>query len=94
MIKNFLHRGAQQFFESGTTRGVRADWTKRLQVRLAVLDAAEEIADVDLPGWKLHELKGDRAGTWAIKLTANYRVTFRFENSDALDVNVEDYHGD
>ena len=92
MIKNFLHRGAQTFFETGSTKGIRADWSKRLLARLTTLDAAEEREEMDVPGWDLHELSGDRKRTWSIKLTANYRMTFRFEDGDALDVNVEDYH--
>ena len=92
MIKNFLHRGAQRFFETGSTRGIRADWSRRLAARLALLDDAEQPTDMDVAGWELHELKGDRAGTWAVKLTGNFRVTFGFEDGDAVDVDVEDYH--
>lgn len=92
MIKNFFHRGAQKFFERGNIKGIRADWSKRLNARLTTLDSAENIAEMDVPGWRLHELSGDRKGTWSIKLTANYRVTFRFVDGDALDVDVEDYH--
>ena len=92
MIKNFLHKGAQAFFERGTTRGIDAAWSKRLQDRLTVLDDAQELEDINLPGWRLHPLKGNREGTWALQLTRNFRVTFRFETGDVVDVNIEDYH--
>ena len=65
---------------------------KRLELRLDVLDAAQTIRGVNAPGFDLHPLKGDHAGEWGITVTRNYRITFRFENGDALDVNLEDYH--
>ena len=65
---------------------------KKLRIRLEVIDAAEIIEDVRLPGYDLHELKGDRKSTWSIKVSANWRVTFRFEEGDAYEVDLEDYH--
>jgi toxin HigB-1 len=59
---------------------------------LARLEAAVEPSDMSFPGWNLHPLKGDRAGTWAVKVSANWRLTFRFEGTDATDVDYEDYH--
>jgi proteic killer suppression protein len=65
---------------------------KRLRIRLAVIDAATTIDDIRIPGYDLHQLKGDRQGTWSIKLSGNWRVTFRFEDGNAQDIDIEDYH--
>lgn len=92
MIRNFRHRGLQTFFETGSVRGINPQWSRRLLVRLTALDAAETSAEMDVPGWRLHELSGERRGTWAVNVTGNWRLTFRFENSDACDVDLEDYH--
>ena len=92
MIRNFRHRGLQTFFETGSTRGINAQWNRRLLVRLTTLDAAETVEEMDVPGWRLHELSGNRRGTWAVNVTGNWRLTFRFENGDACDVDLEDYH--
>ncbi len=92
MIRNFRHRGLQAFFETGSVRGINAQWGRRLLVRLTALDAAETTEEMDVPGWRLHELSGERRGTWAVNVTGNWRLTFRFENGDACDVDLEDYH--
>jgi toxin HigB-1 len=65
---------------------------KRIQIRLNVLNRAKELRDLNLPGLDLHPLKGDRKGEYALTVTGNYRLTFRFENGDVLDLNLEDYH--
>ena len=92
MIQNFKHRGLRQLFENGTMSGVNPQHVKRLRLILALLETAETINDRDLPGLKLHELKGKRKGTWSLKVTGNWRVTFQLRNGDAFDVNYEDYH--
>ncbi len=92
MIRNFKHKGLKQLFEKGTKSGVDAHHVKRLKLILALLETAESIEDMDLPGLKLHELKGKRKHTWALKVSGNWRVTFRLEKGDALDINYEDYH--
>ena len=92
MIFTFRHRGLRRFFETGDVRGVNPQWRARLDLRLARLDAAHDVREMDVPGWRLHELHGERAGTWAINVTGNYRLAFRFENGDAYDVDLEDYH--
>lgn len=92
MIKSFNHKGLQSFFETGSKKGIPADQAKKIQLRLNTIDVATLIEDIDVTGWDLHELKGDRAGTWAIKVTGNYRITFQFINSDAYQVDLEDYH--
>jgi proteic killer suppression protein len=92
MIQNFKHKGLRKLFEKGTISGVNANHLKRLRLILALLETAEMIEDMDLPGLYLHELKGNRKGTFALKVSGNWRVTFRLENGDAFDVNYEDYH--
>ena len=64
----------------------------RIRRRLDFIDAARDVKDLNIPGFDLHELKGDRKGTWSVKVTGNYRVTFRFQEGDAVEVNLEDYH--
>jgi proteic killer suppression protein len=92
MIQNLKHKGLRKLFEKGTISGVNANHLKRLRLILALLETAEMIEDMDLPGLYLHELKGNRKGTFALKVSGNWRVTFRLENGDAFDVNYEDYH--
>lgn len=97
MIQNFKHKGLKKLFEKGIGSGVSANHSKRLQFILALLETAETVEDMDLPGLDLHELIGNRKGTLALKVSGNWRVTFRLENGDAFDVNYfdvnyEDYH--
>ena len=92
MIQNFKHKGLKQLFEKGTKSGVNSQHVRRLKFILALLETAETIEDMDLPGLNLHELKGKRKGTWCSKVSGNWRVTFKLENGDALNVNYEDYH--
>ena len=92
MIQKFKHKGLKQLFENGISSGVNPQHTKRLKLILALLETAETIEDMDLPGMKLHELKGNRKGTWALTISGNWRITFRLEKGDALDINYEDYH--
>jgi proteic killer suppression protein len=92
MIQNFKHKGLRKLFEKGTVSGVNANHLKRLILILALLETAETTEDMDLPGLDLHELKGNRKGTSALKVSGNWRVTFRLENGDAFDVNYEVYY--
>ena len=92
MIKSFRHKGLQDFFEMGRKKGIPGDLANRIRIRLDVIDAATTIDDINLPGFRLHELKGDRAGTWSVWVSGNWRVTFKFINGNAYDVNLEDYH--
>jgi len=92
MIQKFKHKGLKQLFEKGSPAGVNPQHEKRLRIILALLETAETIEDMDLPGLNLHELKGKRKGTWSLYVSGNWRVTFRLERGDALDVNYEDYH--
>ena len=92
MIQKFKHKGLKQLFESGKVSGVNPQHLTRLRYVLALLETAETIEDMDLPGLDPHELKGKRAGTWAVKISGNWRVTFKLRKGDAVDVNYEDYH--
>jgi proteic killer suppression protein len=91
MIRTFKHAGLKRYFETGKAKGIPADMAKRIQTRLNVLNRARELRDLNLPGFGFHALKGDRKGEYALTVTGNYRLTFRFENSDVLDLNLEDY---
>ena len=73
-------------------RGVKAEHVEKLRDVLARLDASVVIADMDMPGFNLHPLKGDRKGFWAVTVRANWRVIFRFGEGDAQDVDYVDYH--
>ena len=92
MIKTFKHKGLERFFTKSDYRGVPAQFAARLERMLDRLDASLKAGDMDLPGYKLHPLKGDRAGMFAVSVSGNWRITFRFDGEDAIDVNLEDYH--
>jgi proteic killer suppression protein len=92
VIRTFRDRGLKELFETGSSRKLPADALRRIEIRLDVLNAALSPAGVNVPGFGLHPLKGARAGDWAITVTRNYRITFRFEGEDVFDVNWEDYH--
>ena len=92
MIKTIKHRGLKRLYERGETRGVRQDHVARLRRVLALLDVASVPSDMDLPGFRLHPLKGDLRGFYAVSVSGNWRVFFRFEDGDAFDVDYDDYH--
>ncbi|MEZ4710869.1 MAG: type II toxin-antitoxin system RelE/ParE family toxin [Caldilineaceae bacterium] len=92
MIISFKHRGLRRFYERDDKSGIGANMRNRVQEILTVLDAAETLDDLDVPGYRLHPLTGNRRGTWTIRVTGNWRITFRFEDGGAHDVDLEDYH--
>ena len=92
MIQSFRHKGLGRFFSEGVKSGIRPEHAKRLRLILGRLNASVSVKDMDLPGLQLHQLKGDRKGTWAVSVSGNWRVTFRFQGRDATDVDYEDYH--
>jgi proteic killer suppression protein len=92
VIKRFVHKGLERFFRTGSTAGVQATHAGRLRLILANLDAAERAADMDLPGLALHPLKGNRRSFWAVKVSGNWRVVFRFTGRYADLVDYVDYH--
>jgi len=93
-IETISHKGLRRFFETGNSRGLVGD-TDRLRKMLAFIDAAENLEELAVPpNFGLHELTGDRKGTWSMAVTKNWRLTFRLDDAGALtDVNLEDYHG-
>ena len=92
MIVSFNHKGLERFYRSGNTKGIKADHAKKLRLILSNLDQAEQPRNMDLPGLKLHELKGTRKKVWSVSVSGNWRVTFMFSDRDAELVNYEDYH--
>ena len=92
MIKSFRHKGLRRLFESGDKPGVAAGLADRLRRQLDVLNRARTPADMNLPGSRLHRLKGKRADTWSVTVSGNWRLTFTFEGDDGFDVDLEDYH--
>ncbi len=92
MIKSFKHKGLKHFFTTGSTAGINPKHAPKLEERLQALHTALTIDDMDIPGWRLHSLKGDRSGLWAVDVSGNWRVVFKFKNGHAYVVNYEDYH--
>ena len=92
VIKSFAHKGLEKLFYQGSLAGVQGIHAKRLRLILALLDQAKTVEDMAAPALRLHQLKGDLDGLWAVTVQANWRVTFRFENGDAHIVNYWDYH--
>jgi proteic killer suppression protein len=92
MIKSFRHKGLRSLFESGKAAGVQTIHVKRLRMQLAALDTAQVIDDMDIPGFRLHALKGEMRGRWSITVNGNWRLTFEFEDGNAYILDYEDYH--
>jgi proteic killer suppression protein len=92
MIKRFRHKGLRKLFETGIASGIQPQHATRLRQILALLETADSIGDMDLPGLRLHELKGQRKGCHSVKVSGNWRVTFRLIDGDVTDVDYEDYH--
>ena len=92
MIRSIRHKGLQRLYEDNDPRGVIAEHVVKLRDILARLDAASTAGDMDLPGFRLHPLKGEFKGFWAVTVRANWRVIFRFADGDVLDVDYVDYH--
>lgn len=92
MIKSFRHKGLQRFFETGSKSGIQTKHAERLRLQLAALDTAQMINDMDIPGYRLHPLKGRKKGRWSISVSGNWRLTFQFEQGNAYILDYEDYH--
>ena len=92
MITTFRHKGLRKYFESGSLAGIQPAHANRLKMQLAALDTAQVIEDMDIPGFRLHPLKGSERGRWSIWVNGNWRVTFEFENGNAFVLDYEDYH--
>ena len=92
MIISFKHRGIERFFKRSDYRGIPAQHASRIERMLDRLDAAVRPEDMNLPGYRFHALKGDRKGEYAVSVSGNWRINFGFEDVNAIDVNLEDYH--
>lgn len=92
MIGSFAHKGLERFFRAGSKAGIQPKHAKRLRLQLARLDAASTPQDMHLPGWKLHPLKGNLQGQWAVWVDENWRLVFAFDGENAVLVDYTDYH--
>ncbi len=92
MIKRIRHKGLDRFFKNGDTRGINLQHAAWLRILLTPLNAAKSPADMSLPGYRLHPLKGERKGQWAVSVSGNWRLVFTFEDRHATNVDLVDYH--
>lgn len=92
MIKSFKHKGLERFFLRGIKSGIQAKHADRIRLILALLNTSVAPDDMDLPGLYLHGLSGKRSKTWSVRVSGNWRITFRFNGKDTEVVNYEDYH--
>ncbi|WP_255538831.1 type II toxin-antitoxin system RelE/ParE family toxin [Polynucleobacter sp. Latsch14-2] len=92
LIQSFRHRGLELFYSKGSYRAIPAQYAARLERILDRLDAAISADDMDLPGYRFHRLSGKRKSYYAIAVSGNWRLTFRFDGDNAIDVDLEDYH--
>jgi proteic killer suppression protein len=92
MIRSIRHKGLRRLYEEDDPRGVMAEHAKKLRNILARLEAARAVTDMDIPGFRLHALKGELAGFWAVTVRANWRVIFRFVESHAFEIDYVDCH--
>ncbi len=92
MIKSFQHKGLEAFFKTGSKAGIQPHHASRLSRQLARLDEANAPEDMNAPGWKLHGLSGNLSGHYSVTVNGNWRMTFRFDNGDAVLVDYQDYH--
>ncbi len=92
-VCSIRHKALSRLFENDERRGLPADQVAKLRRILAALDAASDVEEMKVyPGWRLRALKGDLDGYWSISITGNWRLIFRFENGDAFDLDLIDYH--
>ncbi|KQZ99855.1 hypothetical protein ASD64_13615 [Mesorhizobium sp. Root157] len=92
MIASFRHKGLKKLYEQGDRSKIAADYADKIERILARLDQAADPADMDLPGYRLHGLKGDLKGFWSVTVSGNWRIIFRFDDGHADDVDLIDYH--
>jgi proteic killer suppression protein len=92
MIQSFRHKGLRKFFESGSAAGIQPHHAKRLRMQLTALDTAQSIEDMNIPGFRLHPLKGKEQGRWSVWVNGNWRLTFEFKDGHAYVLDYEDYH--
>jgi toxin HigB-1 len=92
VIKSFRHKGLKKFYETGSVVGVQSSHLNRLKMILTALDTSVEISDMDIPGFKLHPLKGKLKGRWSVSVSGNWRITFEFREGNTYVLDYEDYH--
>ena len=92
MIRSFKHRGLKRFYEQGDRSGIRPDLRDTIERILTILDDAKTPQALNIPRYHLHPLSGDLKGLWSVTVRANWRIVFRFEGTDAFDVELIDYH--
>jgi len=92
VIKSFRHKGLKRLYDSGKKSGIQSQHAARLRLQLAALNTAQTIKDMDIPGYRLHPLKGRSKGRWSIWVSGNWRLTFKFEAGDVYILDYEDYH--
>lgn len=92
MIRSFAHKGLERFFRTGSIGGIQAKHAQKLRLILQLLQRAKTVEDLNFPGSHLHPLKGDKKGLWAVRVSGNWRITFRFDEGDAEIVDYQDYH--
>ena len=92
MIHSFKHKGLERFFITGSRMGIKPEHADKIERILDRLDASISVADMNLPGYRLHELKGKNSGTWSVTVNANWRITFKFDGLNAVFVDYQDYH--
>jgi proteic killer suppression protein len=92
MIQSFRHKGLKRFYEIGSVGGIQPKHASRLRMLLAALDSSQGIGDMDVPGFRLHPLKGVAKGRWSVWVNGNWRLTFEFRDGQAYILDYEDYH--
>jgi proteic killer suppression protein len=93
MIRSFRHKGLQRFWARSDTTGLRPDWIKKIERLLDLIDLARASRELDVPGTGFHPLRGDLRGRYAMTVSRNWRLTFSWDGEDAIDLDLEDYHG-
>jgi toxin HigB-1 len=92
VIVSFRHKGLEARYRTNSAKGIQADHTAKLRRILSALDVAQSAADLNIPSFRTHPLKGDQAGRWSITVSGNWRVTFQFVDADVELLDYEDYH--
>ena len=92
MIQTIRHRGLKRLFQRDDKSGLNAEHLPRIIRVMAILDMATSPQDLDLPGYRLHPLRGELKGFWSVRITGNYRIIFRMEDGDVYDIDLVDYH--
>ena len=92
VIRSFKHKGLKKYYLAGSTAGIQSEHEAKIQMILSALDNAQDVQDMNLPGFRLHKLTGQRSGVWSVWVSGNWRITFKFKDGFAEIVNYEDYH--